>query len=85
MMTTNMKMMNDMELDNVTGGAFRASGDTTSHQGEEITLKAVVNTISAAFDAVADFVGDRQAANRLRTDSMRLRTDSMRLRTDSIK
>ena len=71
MMTNNMKMMNDMELDNVTGGAY--------------VLEDVVDAISAAFDAVADFVGDRQAANRLRTDSMRLRTDSIRLRTDSIK
>ena len=67
MMTNNMKMMNDMELDNVTGGAY--------------ALEDVVDAISAAFDAVADFAEN----HRLRTDSMRLRTDSMRLRTDSIR
>ena len=65
--------LNDMEMDNVTGGAFRAAGD---NQDAVITLENVV-------DAFTDAVG--RATDKLRTDSIRLRTDSIRMRTDSIR
>ena len=65
--------LNEQEMDNVTGGAFRAAGH---NQSEAITLEDIVD---ASFDAVG------QAINRMRTDSIRLRTDSIRMRTDSIR
>jgi hypothetical protein len=58
--------LNDMEMDNVTGGAFRAAGH---NQDAVITLENIVNAFS-------DAVG--QATSKLRTDSIRLRTDSIK-------
>ena len=69
MMTNNTKMMNDMELDNVTGGAFWTASPNHSEatlQGMGITLKNAVNASSDAAGIV-----EQPAISFLRTDSMR--------------
>ena len=58
--------MNEQEMDNVTGGAFKAAG---YNQDEVITLEKLCNDSS-------DTAG--QGTAFLRTDSMRMRVDSMK-------
>ena len=60
--------LNELEMENVTGGAFRSvspNQNEASHQGEGIGL---TNAVSASFDA--DDIAKHQAISFLRTDSM---------------